>query len=131
MALVFSPTDLLGMRRTQEAYMSHRARFLPWTPVQDPKSGQMVNTWTADGETECGVHFTPQAGVLEGTEGTVIANYRIRLPIDMLGRATALCRYEIIAAFGETLSPTWMLEQVGPPAPGPSGILVNARRVAV
>ncbi len=111
--------------------MSHRAIFYPWQPVQDADSGQMINTWTADGQTECGVHFTPQTGALEGTEGTVVANYRIRLPIAMLGRAKALCRYEIISAFGEPLSPTWMLEQVGPAAPGPSGLLINARRVAV
>lgn len=131
MALVFSPTDLLGMRRTQEAYMSHRARFLPWTPVQDPKSGQMVNTWVPDGEIACGVKFTPQSGVIEGTEGTVVGSYQIRLPLSMVSRAETLCRYEVISAYGDLLDPPWLLEQVGPPAPGPSGLLIITRRVVV
>lgn len=111
--------------------MSHVAVFFPWRPAQDADSGQMVNTWAAEGETRCGVAFTPQGAVLEGTEGTVIANYRVRLPIGMLGRATALCRYEVVQAFGEVLSPSWLLEQVGPAAPGPSGLLIYARLVAV
>lgn len=128
---VFSAAELAGMRLTQESHMSHRAVFYPWRRTQDLDSGQMVNSYVADSETGCGVRFTPQAGTLEGTEGTVIANYQIRLPIAMLGRATALCRYEIVSAFGELLNPTWMLEQVGPPAPGPSGLLIYARRVAV
>lgn len=110
--------------------MSHRALFYPWQPAQDADSGQMINTWTAEGEVRCGVHFTPQGAVLEGTEGTVIANYQIRLPLAMARRATALCRYEIVEAFGELLAQSWTLEQVGPAAPGPSGLLIYARRVA-
>lgn len=127
---VFSPAELAGMRTVQVGHMSHLALFYPWRPAQDADSGQMVNAWTADGETRCGVAFTPQGAVLEGTEGTVIANYKIRLPLGMAGRAETLCRYEIIEAFGELLAQPWMLEQVGPAAPGPSGLLIYARRVA-
>lgn len=126
---VFSPVDLAMMRGTQEAHMSHRGLFYRRQPVQDAESGQMVDVWAADGETPCGVHFTPQAAVLEGTEGTVIANYRVRLPLAMLPRVGPLCRYEIVEAFGELLNPSWLLEQVGPAAPGPSGLLIYARRV--
>ena len=111
--------------------MSHRALFYPWRPAQDADSGQMVNTWVAEGETRCGVHFTPQGAVLPDTEGTVIANYRIRLPLEMERRAKALSRYEIVEAFGQLLEQPWTLEQVGPAAPGPSGMLIYARRVVV
>lgn len=128
---VFSPAELAGMRAVQELHMSHRAVFYPWRPAQDGASGQMVNEWLAEGETVCGVRFTPQGAVLEGTEGTVVANYQIRLPLEMQGRAGTLCRYEVVEAFGELLRPPWLLEQVGPPAPGPSGLLVYARRVVV
>lgn len=128
---VFSLAELAGMRATQEAHMSHRALFYPWRPAQDAESGQMVNEWAPGGETPCGVHFTPQGAVLEGTEGTVIANYRVRLPLEMLSRVGPQCRYEVVEAFGELLTPSWLLEQVGPAAPGPSGLLVLARRVAI
>lgn len=129
--MVFSAGELAGMRGTQVGHMSHRALLYRWQPAQDAESGQMVNAWTADGETACGVHFTAQGAVLEGTEGTVIANYRVRLPLGMAGRAGTLCRLEVVEAFGEVLSPSWLLEQVGPAAPGPSGLVALCRRVAV
>lgn len=125
----FQPADLTAMRATQEAHMSHVARVLRWSPTQDPESGQPVDDWSDEGTTPCGVQFTPQGAILEGTMGTVVANYRVRLPLALLPITGPMNRYEITRAFGEALAPTWLLEQVGPVAPGPSGLVALARMV--
>jgi hypothetical protein len=67
--------------------------------------------------------------LVDGTEGTFIAHYRVRLPLSMAERARPLSRYTVTTAFGATAERPLVLEQVSEPAAGPSGVVVWARNV--
>jgi hypothetical protein len=110
--------------------MQHRARFTPWQPAQDAMSGQHVNAAATEyRETPCGVDFSAKGMLVDGTEGTFVAHYRVRLPLSMADRARPLSRYTVTTAFGATAERPLVLEQVSEPAAGPSGVVVWARNV--
>lgn len=126
----FTPGELAGMQATQESVMQQRALFTPWRPTQDEASGQMLNAAEPEGTVRCGVNFSAKGIVVDGTEGTIVAHYMVRLPLDMAARARPLCRYEVIETYGGELARTpTVLEQVSEPAIGPSGVVVWARNV--
>jgi len=128
--LAFTSGELAGMQRTQESAMQHMALFTPWEPTQDADSGQMVNAADVWGSVVCGVDYSAKGQIIESTEGTIIAHYRVRLPLDMAARARPLSRYEVVTAFAAALAARpLVLEQVSEPAAGPSGIVVWARNV--
>lgn len=127
--LAFTSGELAEMQRTQEGAMQHRALFTPWQPAQDADSGQMVNAADVWGEVRCGVDYSAKGQLIENTEGTFVAHYRLRLPLDMAARARPLSQYRVTTAFGATAERPLVLEQVSEPAAGPSGIVVWARNV--
>ena len=127
--LAFTSGELAQMQRTQESAMQHRALFTPWQPVQDADSGQMVNAADVWGSTICGVDYSAKGQLIENTEGSFVAHYRLRLPHDMAAMARPLSQYRIATAFGYTAERPLVLEQVSEPAAGPSGIVVWARNV--
>lgn len=126
---MFSRSELDGMRATQESVMMHRVVFRPWNPTTDALSGQQVSTGQPVGSLMCGVDFTPKGSPVEGTEGVVVAHYRIRLPRSFAAQATPLSRYQVVEAYGELLPTPLTLEQVSDAAIGPSGVVVWARNV--
>lgn len=128
---IMTAGHLATMQRTQERAMRHRALFIPWLPEQDDESGQMLGGDEANGAFTLGVDFSAKGMLIEGTEGTVIAHYKLRLPLDMLADARPLSRYRVVEAYMSPLNPPLLLEQVGPASAGPSGLVVWARRVAV
>lgn len=109
--------------------MQHRALFTPWAPTQDADSGQMVNAAEAEELIVCGVDYSARGVLVEGSEGTFVAHYRVRLPHDMAARARPLSRYQVTTAFGALAEKPLLLEQVTEPAAGPSGVVVWARNV--
>lgn len=128
--LAFSPGELTGMQGTQESAMQHRALFRPWEPVQDEASGQMVNAAEfGDDEIICGVDYSAKGQLVDTTEGTYVAHYRVRLPLDWAGRARPLSQYRVTQAYGAMPERPLLLEQVSEPAAGPSGVVVWARNV--
>jgi hypothetical protein len=127
----FLPGQLAGMQQTQQSVMQHQARFIPYAPTQDSESGQMVVGDTGNSTIDLGVDFSPKGQLIDGTEGTVIAHYKLRLKPSMADVATSLSRYEVTHAYGAYLTNALLLEQVGPVSVGPSGVVAWARRVAV
>ena len=127
--LAFTSGELAQMQRTQESAMQHVALFTPWQPDQDAASGQMENAADVWGSTPCGVDYSAKGQLIEDSEGTFVAHYRLRLPLDMASRARPLSQYRITTAFGATAEKPLVLEQVSEPAAGPSGIVVWARNV--
>lgn len=127
--LAFTDGDLAMMQATQESSMQHRALFTPWQPDQDAASGQMVNAAAVVGEVICGVDYSAKGQLIEGTEGTFVARYKVRLPLDMAALARPLSRYEIVTSYGAYAARPLVLEQVSEPAAGPSGIVVWARNI--
>ncbi len=127
--LAFTDGDLAMMQATQESSMQHRALFTPWQPDQDAASGQMVNAAAVVGEVICGVDYSAKGQLIEGTEGTFVAHYKIRLAREMAARARPLSRYEIVTSYGAYAARPLVLEQVSEPAAGPSGIVVWARNI--
>ena len=127
--LAFTSGELAEMQRTQESAMQHRPTFTPWSPTQDADSGQMVNSAAVEETIILGVDYSAKGQLIEDTEGTFVAHYRLRLPHDMAARAKALSRYTVTTAYGATATRPLVLEQVSEPAPGPSGIVVWARNV--
>lgn len=133
---VFSAYELATMRATQVDHMNHVAAFRPWTPAQDANSGQAVNTaaeqWQ---EIRCGIDFTAKGLLVDGSEGSFLAHYKIRLPMDMAAKARPLSRYRVTEAYlapecpDGVLAAPLLLEQVSEPSIGPSGIVVWARNV--
>ncbi|HQV46349.1 MAG TPA: hypothetical protein PK478_10105, partial [Nitrospira sp.] len=109
--------------------MQHVALFTPWLPAQNADSGQMENAADVWGSTPCGVDYSAKGQLIEDSEGTFVAHYRLRLPLDMAARARPLSQYRITTAFGATAEKPLVLEQVSEPAAGPSGIVVWARNV--
>ena len=127
--LAFTSGELALMQGTQESAMQHRALWTPWRPTQDADSGQMVNTAEPGGSTICGVDYSAQGQLVENSEGTFVAHYRVRLPLVMAATARPLTQYRITTAFGAMAERPLVLEQVSEPAAGPSGIVVWARNV--
>lgn len=128
--LAFTSGELAEMQRTQESAMQHRAYFTPWSPTQDTDSGQMENAAVEETPAiRLGVDYSAKGQLIENTEGTFVAHYRLRLPIDMAAAARPLSRYRVTTAFGATAEKPLVLEQVSEPAAGPSGLVVWARNV--
>ena len=127
--LAFTSGELAAMQATQESAMQHRALWTPWRPAQDADSGQMINAADPGGYTICGIDYSAKGQLIENTEGTFVAHYRVRLPIDMAATARPMTQYRITTAFGATAEKPLVLEQVSEPAAGPSGVVVWARNV--
>lgn len=128
---MFSPGELDTMRATQEDHMSHAAIFTPWQPAQDAASGQAINAAEPEETIICGVDFSARGTLVDGSEGTFVAHYKVRLPIEMAARARPMSRYAVVTSFGELTEKPLLLEQVTEPALGPSGVVVWARNVTV
>lgn len=125
----FSTGELAAMQGTQESAMQHRALFTPWEPTQDAESGQMVNDAAVAGSVVCGVDYSAKGQLVDTTEGTFVAHYRVRLPHEFAAQARPLSRYTLVDAFGALPDRPLVLEQVSEPAAGPSGVVVWARNV--
>lgn len=128
---VFSATDRARMRAVQEAHMSHRAVFHPWSPEADPLSGQHLSDAEATQTIRCGVNFSARGALVEGSDGSFVAHYQVRLPREFAQQARPLSRYVVTEAFGELLPRLMVLEQASEPSVGPSGVVVWARNVTV
>jgi hypothetical protein len=75
------------------------------------------------------VDYSVKGQLIENSEGSFVAHYRMRLPHSMAGTARPLSRYRVTTAFGATADRPLVLEQVSEPAAGPSGVVVWASNV--
>jgi hypothetical protein len=125
----------LLMRAVQESAMQDTAIHLIRTAT-DSTFGDETVTYE-DGETyACG--FDPTGGDdrdlnASGRSATetevVISDARLRLPLEALPAISPHDRFRVTHRYGEALDTPQTFDVLGYPQPGPSGVLVELRRV--
>lgn len=123
---MFTDKELTGMMMAQETHMMDEAIRMAWSSVKDVLNAD-VPTWT-DGRTLiCGVDMTGGSEQRDGGRIVVRWDARIRLP---LGTTLDLRdRFRIKSRFGSPVLSGLVYEIVSPPEEGPSGIVLNLRKV--
>ena len=122
----FAPAELSGMQRTQNAAMMDTCIIYAHSATSQNAYGKPGATYTAGARQACGYDATGGGEVLQGNE-TVTVDATFRLPVGT--EVSALDRVQLVARFGNELAISPMFEVVGMPEEGPSGIVVNARKV--
>ncbi|MCA9968527.1 MAG: hypothetical protein KC423_29985 [Anaerolineales bacterium] len=125
----FSTTDLAAMRATQEDHMMDTCVHVIYSSTQD-LHGQPVPSW-ADGDTlACGVKMDPGIEIQVGAQ-TVRVDVALRLPLAAYNDINQADRFRITHRFGVALTTAETYEVIGLPHRGPSGLVLNCKRVVV
>lgn len=127
----FTLTELSRMQGAQEGAMQDQGAILHYVAGVTDEYGMPVSVWVEGPVTECGYdgQRRQEAGVPAGTPDTQVelTDGRLRLPIDTT--ISRLDRFELTQRFGVMLETPVVFELMGEPRRGPSGLLVDVRRV--
>lgn len=127
----FDTDELAWMQAAQEDGMMDTCVVLSYADGATDAYGMPVRTWVESDEMACGYDGRrhTQQGVPAGTPGAQVelTDGRIRLPIDTV--ISVLDRIRVTHRFGVELSEAIEYEVIGEPRRGPSGLLVDVRRV--
>lgn len=132
------PGEMARMQGAQEAAMADTCVHLVYGATRDPLTGQTVAGYS-DGETyACGLSFatgtsSPAMRSAEPAIGeeSVETTWLLRLPLAALGVVRPVDGYRITHRFGQALAAPMVLEQVGQPFAGPSGVAVRVRELVL
>lgn len=128
---VFDAAELAWMQSDQESAMMDTCVVLNYMDGATDGYGMPVRTWVEGVETACGYDGRRhvEQGVPGGTPGAQaeLTDGRIRLPIDTV--INIVDRIRVTHRFGVLQSSAIDYELVGEPRRGPSGLLVDVRRV--
>lgn len=123
----FAPAELSGMQRTQNAAMMDTCIIYAHSATSQNAYGKPGATYTLGvRRTPCGYDATASDEILQGNE-SVTVDAVFRLPVGT--QIAALDRVQLVARFGTDLVTPILFEVIGMPDGGPSGIVVNARKV--
>jgi len=122
----FQAKRLERFREVQEAYMMDEVIRLVWSSAKDSLNAD-VPTWTDEVMLICGVDMTGGSEQRDG--GRIVERWdaQFRLP---LGTTLDLRdRFRIKSRFGQNILNGTVYEIISPPEEGPSGIVLNLRKV--
>lgn len=123
----FTLTELERMQDTQEGAMQDVCVVEVWTEGADDDYGVPAARWVDGAELACGLDMTQAKQDEAPSAETELGDGRIRLPIDtVLDRRS---RIRLTERFGVLLAEPETFEIVGPARRGPSGLVVNVRKV--
>lgn len=126
MSLIFSSDELSRMETAQEAHMMDTVTRLVWSMAADSLNAQ-VPTWTTGISIPCGLDMTGGNEQRDGGRIMVQWDARIRLA---LGTTLDLRdRFRVSKRFGQAVLNGTVYEIVSPAEEGPSGIVLNLRKV--
>lgn len=126
MSLLFSSGELSRMKAAQEGHMMDEVIRMVWSSAKDALNAD-VPAWTAGITLVCGLDMTGGSEQRDGGRIQVRWDARLRLP---LGTTLDLRdRFKVKARFGKSVSNGIVYEIVSPPEEGPSGIVLNLRKV--
>ena len=124
--LTFSADELSGMKTAQEAHMMDEVVRMAWSSAKDALNAD-VPAWTDGIILMCGIDMTGGSEQRDGGRIVVRWDVRIRLP---LGTTLDLRdRFRIKSRFGQAVLSGTVYEVITPPEEGPSGIVLNLRKV--
>lgn len=122
----FTPGELAGLRKAQEAAMMDRCTILAYHDGTPGAYGKPRQEYIPGANVACGYDATARKEVMDGAQ-TAITDARLRLP---LGTAIShLDRLRITHRLGVLLDTQPVYEIIGEPRQGPSGLLLNLRSV--
>lgn len=121
------PDDRLSrMQQVQESHMFDEVVRLVWSSTKDSLNAD-ISTWTAGITLRCGIDMTGGSEQRDGGRIMVTWDAAIRLPLgttyDMRDR------FRIASRFGQPVLDGTVYEIVSPAEVGPSGIVLNLRKV--
>jgi hypothetical protein len=123
--------ELSRMQTTQESAMMDTCIILRCTDGCADEYGMPITAWVEGAAIVCGYDGRRhvEAGIPAGTPATQVAltDGRVRLPIET--DISNLDRIELTHRFGVLLPEPALFEISGDPRRGPSGLLVDVRRV--
>jgi hypothetical protein len=126
MPRLFTPGQLSRMRGVQEQAMQDTGRV--WAHAESAGDyGASKVVYTPGAVTVCGLDMTGGRNVRKDDYTAPIVDARLRLPIGTVIRPHD--KFEVITRYGEFLTPALFYEVDGPARIGPSGIVVDLRRV--
>lgn len=124
-------TELSRMQGAQESAMMDQGVILAYVAGAADEYGMPYPLWVEGVVTECGYdgQRRQETGVPAGTPDTQVelTDGRLRLPIDTA--INRLDRFRLTHRFGVLLETALTFEMMGEPRRGPSGLLVDVRRV--
>lgn len=122
----FSAAELAGMRATQDAHMMDRCTVDAYSDAGAGTYNYPQPTWTPGQEIRCGFQAVAVDEALAQGADVPTVDARLRLPI-----ATALGskdRVTVTRRHGAAVPPV-QYEVVGEPKRGPSGLVLDLRKV--
>lgn len=125
----FSGGELDGLRATQEGSMLDTCELLGYVAGgRDDHNLPTPGAWDLVATSRCG--FDPGAGdeVLEAAE-VATSEASLRLPYSAASSLDRLSRVRVTHRYGQELGSPQLFEVVGLPEVGPTGLVVNLRRV--
>lgn len=130
------PGEMARMQGAQEAAMADSCVHLVYGATRDPLTGQTVAGYSDGATYACGLSFatgtsSPAMRTAEPAIGeeSVETAWLLRLPLAALGAVRPTDRYRITHRFGAALATPLVVEQVGQPFAGPSGVAVRVREL--
>lgn len=129
----FTAAELSGMATVQTAHMMDTGVLQAHSATQDAH-GQQVDSYADGVAIPCGFGYAPlgrapEVVLEDGTTVTVDAQVRLRVADGDAARAVD--RFKLTHRFGEALNTPQVFEIVGLPRRGPSGIVLQLRKVDV
>ena len=126
--------DIARMQDTQRSHMMDCCTILKFTPgAVNPRGYAYPSYIVVRERVSCGLQHSRvnSEAMLKAAEGTQVPMFdgTLRMPIDT--QISALDRVKITHRFGVSVSDGELLEVVGTPRRGPSGLLASVKRVTV
>lgn len=122
----FTSTELSRMQDAQEDAMQDMCVRMEYAQGSQDAHGKPAETWTEGDSLSCGFDPAAKEEAMEGTE-VVMTDAVMRLPLD-----TTLDnrdRLKVTHRFGEELDTAETFEIIGEAERGPSGLVLNLRKV--
>jgi len=124
-SLSFSTSELAGLQSAQDAHMMDTCVRLVYTLGATDSHGKQAESWVVGATIDCGFYPGRSTEVMHWTE-VVLTEAQIRLPISTV--LNNRDRLRITHKHGVAITAE-TYEIVGQPLRGPSGLLLNLRRV--
>ncbi len=122
----FTLAELAALRRTQTSAMMDTCVILSHSAGATDAFGNPTDIYVAGESVPCGYKPRSTREAQQGNE-TVLIDAEMRLPVMTVIKATD--RVRLLRRYGETLAVPLLFSVVGQPAQGPSGLVVNLRKV--
>lgn len=123
---VFSSSELSSFRRTQDGAMMDTCTILTQSAGATDGYGNPADSYSEGSPLDCGYKPRSSREAQQGNE-TVLIDAELRLPVATTIKSAD--KVKLTKRYGETLTTPLIFYVVGQPAKGPSGLVVNLRRV--